>query len=66
MPVRLNGLTSFEEGETDWILRAGAGGLTRAYLELPNVKQVIVIEEAVRYMEAFDVRSLLSCFSTPC
>ncbi|GAA6049031.1 hypothetical protein NBRC10513_003210 [Rhodotorula toruloides] len=33
---------------------AGAGGLTRAYLELPNVKQVIVIEEAVRYMEAFD------------
>ncbi|BGP31935.1 hypothetical protein JCM10296v2_003714 [Rhodotorula toruloides] len=33
---------------------AGAGGLTRAYLELPNVKRVIVIEEAVRYMEAFD------------
>lgn len=33
--------------------------MTRAYLELPNVKQVIVIEEAVRYMEAFDVRPSL-------
>ncbi|GEM07353.1 dimethyladenosine transferase [Rhodotorula toruloides] len=33
---------------------AGAGGLTRAYLELPNVKRVIVLEEAIRYMECFD------------
>ncbi|GAA6060515.1 hypothetical protein JCM10212_005596 [Sporobolomyces blumeae] len=28
---------------------AGAGGLTRAFLELPNVKRVVAIEDAFRY-----------------
>ncbi|GAA5977643.1 hypothetical protein JCM11641_006887 [Rhodosporidiobolus odoratus] len=33
---------------------AGPGGLTRAYLELPNVKKVIAIEEAHRYSPMLD------------
>lgn len=33
----------------DLCRRTGAGGLTRAFLELPNVKKVITIEDAFRY-----------------
>lgn len=33
----------------------GAGGLTRAFLELPNVKKVVCIEESLRYRPLLDV-----------
>jgi hypothetical protein len=36
-------------------LCAGPGGLTRALLELPNVKRVIAVEEAVRYIPLLKV-----------
>ncbi|GAA6042294.1 hypothetical protein JCM8097_000621 [Rhodosporidiobolus ruineniae] len=34
---------------------AGPGGLTRAFLELPNVKKVIAIEESFRYKPMLDL-----------
>ena len=33
----------------------GPGGLAKAYLELPNVKKVICIEDAFRYRPFLDV-----------
>jgi len=45
----------------------GPGGLTRALLELPNVKRVIAVEEAVRYTPLLRVSStLLSLFWAAC
>lgn len=43
----------------------GPGGLTRAFLELKNVKKVIVVEEARRYQDALLVR-LASSYSLCC
>lgn len=40
---------------------AGPGGLTRAFLDLPNVKRVIAIEDAYRYLPFLDVRAHRFC-----
>ena len=43
---------------------SGAGGLTRAFLELPNVRKVIAIEDAFRYNNILRVKFPFFSFST--
>jgi len=41
---------------------AGVGGLTKAFLELPNVTRVITIEDAFRYGSHLRVSNFIDSF----